>query len=83
MSGSASLGNSFVLGPSVTDDLDTWLDVTAADVIKAVEASDTVVTGDHGLEKATEVLIRSKSKCLLVQTGGGYGLFDVSLEGVA
>lgn len=76
-SGSASLGNSFVLEPAVTDEFDSWLDATAEDVVKAADIQSPMVTGDTGLEKATEILIQSDESCLLVETGGGYGLFDV------
>jgi hypothetical protein len=76
-SGSASLGNSFILGPAVTDEMDSWLDVTAEEVLKTAETETPRVTGDTGLEKATEILIKSEASCLLVETGGGFGLFDV------
>jgi CBS domain-containing protein len=77
-SGSASLGNSFILGPAVTDEMDSWLDVTAEEVLKTAETETPRVTGDTGLEKATEILIKSEASCLLVETGGGFGLFDFS-----
>ncbi|BEJ18202.1 hypothetical protein CspHIS471_0704790 [Cutaneotrichosporon sp. HIS471] len=77
-SGSTSLGNSFVLGPSVTDELDSWLDATTEDVLKEADVETPHVTGDTGLEKATELLLSSDANCLLVETGGGYGLFDYS-----